>query len=95
MGKTNWFEVRKKPVMVMAREVMPKETFTIKCQNCNGFGDCILCNGKRTEVVHGEIIETREGKLYAAAGRDYIIKGVEGELYPINKEIFKKTYEVV
>jgi len=46
-------------------------------------------NGKR------EVIETREGKLFAYKGKDYVIRGVEGELYPIAKEIFAKTYEVV
>lgn len=28
-------------------------------------------------------------------GRDVIIKGINGEIYPINIEIFKKTYEVI
>ena len=43
----------------------------------------------------GELVETREGLLSAFAGRDFIIRGVEGELYPIDKKIFEKTYEVV
>lgn len=42
-----------------------------------------------------EVIHTREGILYAYVGYDYVIKGIEGELYPIDKEIFKKTYEVI
>jgi len=47
--------------------------------------------------VHGkmEIIPTREGNLFAVKGRDYIIRGVEGEIYPIAKDIFEKTYEVI
>ena len=40
-----------------------------------------------------ETIKTREGELKAYKDKDYIIRGVEGELYPISKEIFKKTYE--
>lgn len=40
-----------------------------------------------------ELIPTREGILTAIAGRDYIIKGIEGEIYPITKEIFDRTYE--
>ena len=43
----------------------------------------------------GECIETREGTLYAYEGEDFIIKGVKGEIYPINKRIFKETYEVL
>lgn len=42
-----------------------------------------------------ETIETREGMLVAHRGKDYIIRGVEGEIYPIAKTIFEKTYEVI
>lgn len=38
-------------------------------------------------------IKTREGQLTAYKG-DIIAKGVEGEIYPIGKEIFAKTYNV-
>jgi len=43
----------------------------------------------------GEIIFTKEGSLFAKAGKAFVIKGVEGELYPIQKDIFAKTYDVV
>lgn len=39
-------------------------------------------------------ILTLEGMMKADIG-DYIIKGVEGEIYPCKPNIFKKTYEVV
>lgn len=39
-------------------------------------------------------IETLEGKMRCEVG-DYIIKGVNGELYPCKPYIFKKTYEIV
>ena len=42
-----------------------------------------------------ETIKTREGKLVAGYGRDYVIMGIEGEVYPISKEIFEKTYNVL
>ena len=42
-----------------------------------------------------EIISTREGTLIAVKGRDYVIRGVRGEEYPIAKEIFSETYEVI
>ena len=47
------------------------------------------------EDVNVEIIKTREGTLEAVEGRDFVIRGVEGEIYPISKDIFYKTYEVV
>jgi hypothetical protein len=40
-------------------------------------------------------IDTREGVLLALPGRDYIIKGVDGELYPIRKDIFERTYQKI
>lgn len=39
-------------------------------------------------------IETLEGTMFADIG-DYIIKGVNGELYPCKPDIFRKTYELV
>jgi len=79
-----WRKARKKPVVVEFREVEPKENL----------GTCAS-----TEIISGprmgESIKTREGTLYGYVGEDYIIRGVEGELYPIKKEIFHKTYEVI
>jgi len=39
-------------------------------------------------------IHTLEGTMTANIG-DYIIKGVNGELYPCKPDIFEKTYEKV
>lgn len=39
-------------------------------------------------------IETLDGKMKVNIG-DFIIKGVNGELYPCKPDIFEKTYEVV
>lgn len=39
-------------------------------------------------------IKTLEGVHHASVG-DYIIQGVNGELYPCKPDIFEKTYEVV
>lgn len=46
------------------------------------------------EPVCSACICTLEGKMYAHPG-DYIIKGVNGELYPCKPDIFEKTYERV
>jgi len=45
--------------------------------------------------VKAEFINTLEGTLVAVLGRDYVIRGVNGELYPIRKDIFNQTYEVI
>ena len=39
------------------------------------------------------IIKTLEGDHKATFGKDYIVKGVRGELYPVKKDIFEETYE--
>ncbi len=40
------------------------------------------------------LIKTLEGDHHASAG-DYIIQGVQGEIYPCKPDIFEKTYERV
>jgi hypothetical protein len=37
-------------------------------------------------------VETLEGSLRGRAG-DYLMVGIEGELYPCSREIFEKTYD--
>ncbi|MEK3933670.1 hypothetical protein MKY55_29200, partial [Bacillus sp. FSL R7-0642] len=39
-------------------------------------------------------IKTLEGVMIGKGG-DYIIKGVNGEIYPCKADIFEKTYEAV
>ncbi len=43
---------------------------------------------------HEVSIETLEGTMKAQF-KDYIIKGVQGELYPCKPDIFESTYEKV
>lgn len=40
------------------------------------------------------VIETLEGTMIAKAG-DYIIRGIQGEIYPCKAKIFEQTYEEV
>ena len=42
----------------------------------------------------GFLISNREGDMTANVG-DYVIKGIENELYPCKPDIFEKTYEEV
>jgi hypothetical protein len=39
-------------------------------------------------------IKTLEGEMEARIG-SYIVRGVAGEFYPVQPDIFEKTYEVV
>jgi len=39
-------------------------------------------------------VETLEGKMKGKKG-DWLVVGVNGEMYPISDEIFKKTYDIV
>ena len=45
-------------------------------------------------MVMGLVIPTIEGNMVAAEF-DWIVRGVEGELYPVKDAIFRKTYEGV
>jgi len=50
---------------------------------------------KFREVNGKERIETREGILTANQEEDYIIQGIDGEIYPIKKSIFYRTYDII
>ena len=76
---------RKKPVVIDAFQLfvdpMP-DWFMDQVENQ-------YCN------VHDEYasIKTLEGWMIATA-RDYIIRGIKGELYPCKEDIFKLTYDI-
>lgn len=47
------------------------------------------------ETLRGElVIRTLEGDHVATPG-DYVLRGVEGEHYPVKPSIFQATYEVL
>lgn len=58
----------------------------------------IILHGKSSGFEHYDDtncdIKTLEGTMHANYG-DYIIKGVNGEIYPCKPEIFEKTYELL
>lgn len=39
-------------------------------------------------------VKTLEGEMHISVG-DYVIRGVNGELYPCKPDIFEKTYEQI
>jgi hypothetical protein len=77
-----WRKARKKPVEIEFREVNPT--------------DCVR-DSLTGEVFEDdvEIINTLEGTYIARPKNDFIIRGVHGELYPIKKDIFAKTYDII
>ena len=87
---------RKKPVVVEAVQWNGLNLEEIK----EFVGDSLIYNisdaawkvGKDAPTVHIKI-KTLEGIMIAKAG-DYIIRGVNGEIYPCKADIFEKTYEV-
>ena len=58
------------------------------------FREVIPTNVKGMDVLCEEIF-TREGAIYGFPDIDFVIEGVRGELYPIKKDIFYETYEVL
>lgn len=88
--------VRKKPVEVEAVQFMPGEM--ANCLTTDWWFDA-CCDGVVKfcyDTVKGcyAIVRTLEGDMRCNAG-DYVIRGVNGELYPIKSDIFDVTYEIV
>ncbi len=79
---------RKKPVEVEVMQLLDSNA-PIVADWCNGL---LL---KREDNAEPSIqIITLEGVMTARL-RDYIIKGVYGEFYPVAPAIFEQTYEVI
>ena len=76
---------RKKPVVIEA--VMWTGTITPEMED-------LLGEVKVLPKGSSLLIPTLEGVMEARLG-DYIIRGVNGELYPCKPDIFKKTYELL
>ena len=49
--------------------------------------------GNKEEIF---TLENREGEsLIASKSEDYVMKGVDDELYPIKKDLFHRTYDII
>lgn len=87
---------RKKPVVIEAFQLNERGLVTE-----DWFWDAVSENkvithnfGKHYDEPAWCEIQTLEGVMVANIG-DYIIRGVNGELYPCKEDIFRKTYEEV
>ena len=97
-------QFRKKPVVIQAVQ-LGWDTWSEMCDHA-GVGSlldgkpegCFVTeDGKATNSVTTRIglqIPTLEG-LMLGVQDDWIIRGVQGELYPCKPDIFQKTYEPV
>ena len=88
-----WKKARKKPIIIEYREVKPNFISSFV------YNSDILQTGHFTYLNETDLdcerIVTLEGVLIAFPERDFIIKGIKGEHYPIKKDIFYETYEVL
>ncbi|NKI32316.1 hypothetical protein [Croceivirga thetidis] len=48
---------------------------------------------KCAQIQEPFIVETMEGELQGKKG-DWLMIGVNGEMYPCDKDIFEKTYDI-
>jgi hypothetical protein len=98
---------RKKPVVIEAVQLL----WTTWSEMCDHAGVGLLSDGKPEgchvdeegkahkppECANGRIglwIPTKEGLMLGTEG-DWIIRGIQGELYPCKPDIFAATYEAV
>lgn len=52
------------------------------------------CRCSDPEAPHAITIDTLEGIMAAGIG-DWLVRGIEGEFYPVREDIFAATYEPV
>ena len=82
---------RKKPIIVEAVQWLNKK---IVCPP----GPLWFVEAEESNIIrlfgHNLLINTLEGEMIANIG-DWIIQGVNGEIYPCKPDIFEKTYEEI
>lgn len=83
-------QYRKKPVVIEAIRLPLQGEAGQKVADLFDF----MGNAEWDLGIDGLRITTLEGVMLASPG-DYIIRGVQGELYPCKPDIFAATYEPV
>jgi len=78
---------RKKPVVIEAFQYRAGE-------QDSSLADDVMAGRVRYPEDGTMLIQTLEGVMSAQPG-DWIIRGVQGELYPCKPDIFEATYEKV
>jgi hypothetical protein len=80
---------RKKPVVIEAVQFIESNGKTARFSD---YPNWLLDENLMFDEKNNLLIETLEGVMTANQG-DYIIKGVQGELYPCKPDIFEQTYD--
>ena len=77
--------------MKYVKKPIPVEAF---CPAEEAWPEWFMNNHTRVILEENMVIEidTLEGTM-KCSGDDYIIQGIDGELYPCRRDIFLKTYE--
>ena len=76
---------RKKPVVIQAEQF---ETINLNDENSLFQDPRVIIKDDGSEFI----TQTLEGPLTGRKG-DWLIRGVNGELYPCKPDVFDKTYE--
>lgn len=85
-------QYRKKPIVIEAARLIDQDH---ENENMVAVADWISDNGGRCDQgPHEIVIHTLEGPFVARHG-DYVIRGVAGEFYRCDPEIFEASYELV
>lgn len=100
---------RKKPVTIEARQLTGSTAeyhsvyLWIEKNTLGSFEPLDVIEGRKPYPASGVSIDPRDGRLiistleglHWAGPGDWIIRGVQGEFYPIKPDIFEATYEQV
>lgn len=87
--------VRKKPVVVTAEEITEDMVFDTSLLPQGARLVSSHLHPERRVIFHYKIIiKTREGEMEIRIG-DFLMTGVHGEKYPIGRDIFFETYDIV
>lgn len=86
------FKYRKKPVVIEAAHYIGDGNF--ENHNVPSWAFDALEQGVLVEHGGELKVVTLEGELTVSPG-DWLIRGVQGELYPCKPDIFAATYDVV
>jgi len=84
-------KVRKRPVEVEAVQWLGTSESYEEIEALNTSGDRGITHKTSTGAL---FIRTLEGSMEAGI-TDWIIRGVNGEIYPCKDDIFRKTYEIL
>ena len=93
MEDGSWI-VQKLPIQQRAFELQEKRPFPEWLSEAIRDGRVVRCDKSCVSDETTFLIQTLEGSLRARLG-DWILEGVAGELYPCEREIFKRTYVIL